>query len=61
MWYGIRSAKDARKRRAAQSVAAATEECWAILRGLAPKDAKKVLASLKDKLTPKTTVEPHET
>jgi len=54
-YYEIVSAKEAEKRQTAQTLDTAIEQCWAILQPLPLKEAKKVLAALKIKLTPATT------
>jgi hypothetical protein len=50
--YEIVTAKEAEKKQSAQTIDTALDGCWAILKTLPLKDAKKVLAELKIKFTP---------
>lgn len=50
--YEILSKKEAEKKQAATNIQTAVEQCWAIMQALPVKDAKKVLAELKNKVTP---------
>lgn len=50
--YEIVTAKEAEKRQSAATIDTALKDCWTILQTLPAKDAKKVLAALKDKMTP---------
>lgn len=50
--YELLSKKEAEKKQATQTIQTATEGCLAILQSLPTKDAKKVLAELKNKINP---------
>lgn len=51
-FYVLIDKKEAEAKKAAATVDEATNQCWVILQALPQKEAKKVLAALKDKVTP---------
>lgn len=50
--WQFRTAKEAAKVEAAHTLQTATDACWAAMQALPAKDAKKILATLKARLTP---------
>ena len=56
--YEILSAREAAKAQQAQTVDSAIEACWAALQALPEKEAKKVLAALRARVSPKAEAAP---
>jgi len=55
--YEILTGKQADKKQVAQTIESAIEACWQVIQSLPEKEAKKVLAALKEKISPKKPVD----
>jgi hypothetical protein len=56
----IRDRREAKRASAAATVDSAIEHCWEVMQSLPEKEAKKVLAALKARVSPKATTPPAE-